>query len=56
MAGASVERLLGELALDQVVPEPYSRRPWWTRATPVVLLVVAVAAAVLIVRFGGIRL
>ena len=56
MAGAAVERLLRELARDQVAPEPYSRRSWWTRATPVVLLAVALAAAVVVVRFGGSRL
>ena len=56
MAGAVVEQLLREIALDQVAPEPYSRRSWWNRAAPFVLLLVAVAAAVLVVRFGGARL
>ena len=56
MAGAVVEQLLREIALDQVAPEPYSRRSWLDRAAPVVLLLVAVAAAVLVVRFGGARL
>lgn len=47
MGAVTVERLLDEIARDQVVPERYSRRSFASRVAPVALMTVLAVGVVL---------